>query len=135
MIQFVKDCWTGKAPLWTAFWVPGMFFGTLLGIIMTVVSILAFPTLLGYAFAPEHSQASRLLAGYLVVLTLGFWWTYYIWHLVGVWRCAKNSACPLTRWGARLFVLVVTFTYWPVWARVMLEQSGFSWGFAGGIAG
>ncbi len=126
MIQFVKDCWCGKAPLWAAFWVPGMFFGTLLGIIMTCITVVTFPTLAAYTITPDHSMASRLLAGCLIMLTLGFWWTYYIWHLVGVWRCAQNTTCLLTRWGARLFVVAVTLTYWPVWGRVMLEQTGMA---------
>ena len=110
--------WRGERPLWQAFWVYGMFFGTLLGTVMTPLSQFALQFLLQdverVGLTPDN-----LLGLYAMSTLLSFWWIYYLWHIVGVWRCGTQSSF-IPKWGSRIFVLTVTFTYWPLWFYVLI---------------
>jgi hypothetical protein len=121
LTRIARAYWRGEMPLWGAFWVYGMFLGTLLGLIMTPVSQIIINQF--QLALMVDSVAVWLLYGYLLVVMFGFWGTYYLWHVVGVWRCARNPYGVPTVWGwaARAFVLLVTFTYWPAFFYVVME--------------
>jgi len=105
--------WRGERNLWGAFWVWGMGVGCLIGLFFTLFSGLVLQQ--AYLNFVTGDVVMAGLAGYAVLVMFGFWWSYYAWHLVSVWRCAAHS-CPIAKWGARAFVLAVAGTYWPLYA-------------------
>lgn len=105
--------WRGERALWGAFWVWGMGVGCLIGLFFTLFSGLVLQQ--AYLNFVTGDIVMAGMAGYAVLVMFGFWWSYYLWHLVSVWRCAAHSR-PAYRFGARVFVLAVALTYWPLYA-------------------
>ena len=114
--DWVGAYWRGEMPLWQAFWVWGMFVGTLFGVVMCLSAVHVWLLLL------EHLQSGMfaLLLAYVLVVLHGGWLTYYTWHVVSVWRCAESAPHEL-RWAARWFVVAVTATFWPVYLITILD--------------
>lgn len=117
--RMVRAYWDGDMPLWGQFWVFGMFFGCLLGLVMTMVSPMILREV-QISWELGQWQVTALY-GYVAATLFGFWLTYYVWHVVSVWRCARHEGA-LIRWAARLFVLLVTVTYWPLYFFVVFGE-------------
>lgn len=103
--------WRGEMPLWGAFWVYGMGFGTLVGLMFTMLALVIWQSF-SLSVAMNDIVSTALMA-YVLLVMYGFWLTYYTWHIVGVWRCGKHAS-PLARSASRVFVGAVTLTYWPI---------------------
>ena len=111
--RYFEAYWQGRMPLWGAFWVWGMGVGTLVGLLFTIISL----PLLGQfsmLYYTENDPFLLALNVYLLLVMYGFWLTFYTWHTVSVWRCAEHAPTS-AKWPARLFVLAVTLTFWPVY--------------------
>ena len=104
--------WRGEEPLWAQFWIYGMVVGTIIGTANTFFMDFFLNSL--YVAMARGSVFEMLLLVWPVMTLLGFWVTYYTWHVVSVWRCARNASHPAIGWLARIFVLLVTATYWPI---------------------
>lgn len=117
--RMVKAYWNGEMPLWGQFWVFGIFFGCLLGLVMTLISPMVLREV-QISMALGQWQVTALYF-YVAFLLFAFWGSYYVWHVVSVWRCAAHEPAWV-RWGARLFVALVTVTYWPLYVFVVFGE-------------
>ena len=117
LAAWARAYWRGELPLWGQFWLWGMVVGTLVGVAMTLLTIPLFRQLQITWLMEDFAEA--LLQAYLLALLFGAWLTYYTWHVVSVWRCATHEHA-LVRWAARFFVVLVTLTFWSLYAEVAL---------------
>lgn len=117
LAAWARAYWRGELPLWGQFWLWGMLVGTLVGVAMTLLTIPLVRQLQLSWLMEDYAEA--LLQAYLLLLLFGAWLTYYTWHVVSVWRCAKPEH-PMVRWAARVFVLLITLTFWSLYAEVAL---------------
>lgn len=117
--RVARAYWNGEMPLWGQFWVFGMFFGCLLGLVMTMLSPMVMREV-QISWELGQWQVTALY-GYVAATLFGFWGTYYLWHVVSVWRCAAHERV-LVKWAARVFVLLVTVTYWPLYFYVVFGE-------------
>jgi hypothetical protein len=117
LATWARAYWRGELPLWGQFWLWGMVVGTLVGVAMTLLTIPLFRQIQITWLMEDYAEA--LLQAYLLLLLFGAWLTYYTWHIVSVWRCAAAEH-PLLRWAARFFVVLVTLTFWSLYAEVAL---------------
>jgi len=78
VLEFARDAWFGRAPLWKVFWLAGELAGTTLAVILFVV----------IPIGPYTAAALALSVPYLV------------WIYVSMWRCALE----LTRFRGHLNV-------------------------------
>lgn len=119
LAQLLARYWRGEEPLWAQFWLYGMVGGTILGTVNTYFSQL-FLSFMYRAFS-RGNPIEMMFYIWPVVTLFGFWWTYYVWHVVSVWRCARNARHPIIGWLARIFVVLVTVGYWGVYTLFVLE--------------
>lgn len=112
--------WTGQMPLWGAFWVWGVFVGTLFAFFMMSWSLPLWRSLPSISAVAPQPQTWLMMYWMLLIHTC--WASYYVWHVVSVWRCAAAEG-QLTKWAARLFITVVTLTWWPLYALVVIGQA------------
>jgi len=117
LATWARAYWRGELPLWGQFWLWGMVVGTLVGVAMTLLTIPLFRQIQITWLMEDYAEA--LLQAYLLLLLFGAWLTYYTWHIVSVWRCAAAEPL-LLRWATRFFVVLVTLTFWSLYAEVAL---------------
>ncbi len=95
--NFFVRCWQGSARLWQAFWLVGVL-GKLL--VVTVAYLGSFMIL-------GATQNDTLVFVFFIPLLL----SYFLFAVVSIWRCARNTHHSF--WGvvARVLVLVVALVW------------------------
>ena len=115
----------GSKPLWKAFWLVFVLGNVVLQLLGVAIFLAAYAltthsltTSSGVAFDPYH-------VGILVALVQG---AYFVLSTLVVWRCAKNAAHLVIRYGVRIFALL-TFALW-LWRffGYMLSVAGRPYG-------
>ena len=93
MIKWLEDLWSGRAPLWQAYWLGGVLGGRALtwtGRHLLVVNI----------NSPKYDKL-----WVMVIVAHILWW---IFAMVSIWRCSKNSYIQLwitlARWQVKFSV-------------------------------
>ena len=97
MKNLALSYWHGEKPLWKIFWIYGLIGGLL------NYSLLKMSDLVGTTNV--YGQALSIISVIICV-------TYFIWHLVSVWRCAPNVKFKLFKTLVRLFIVlnIIGFT-------------------------
>ncbi|PIZ31952.1 MAG: hypothetical protein COY40_00575 [Alphaproteobacteria bacterium CG_4_10_14_0_8_um_filter_53_9] len=111
IVGFVTALWTGKAPLWVAFWVYGQ------GIYALIMA--AYFTMYKFGFeilAPVQAKLAgadvlgKVVQGGAAVVNVvdavAFGLFTLLWF-VAIWRCAPNTDYVMATYAARGFVVLV----------------------------
>lgn len=125
----IARCWRGEENLAIVFWFYGFLLGNLFVgamikmLYQSLASLSVYQDIQSQALAladqadmlpPERFFSALVLEGFnsvSVLFLLGAWVTYYVWHFVSVWRCANNASCPMFKWSARGFYVLVSVLY------------------------
>lgn len=81
LIGWVGALWRGEVPLVRAWWLAGVLGGGLL--------LLTFLVFLLALTEPPDAETARVFLGWLGVVA-----AYFVWALVGIWRCAGSYTGP-----------------------------------------
>lgn len=94
MLKILTSAWQGKASLSSAFW--GNFF---IGQFFAAVPLIII-------LSPALKIQGKWYESTAGVLTLILYFAYFVWAMVGIWRCSKNTRSKLWSVLARAFTLL-----------------------------